>query len=90
MGLSNAAAAVYNISFVKNYEAINICPGPNIAHFSKIVSLQNMVDHIYGRTNILANNNRPHVFIAELHLYIAYLKEQLEEDEQLNSTNRTK
>lgn len=90
VGLSNAAAAVYNISFVKNYEAINICPGPNIAHFSKIVSLQNMVDHIYGRTNILANNNRPHVFIAELHLYIAYLKEQLEEDEQLNSTNRTK
>ncbi|WP_298412441.1 hypothetical protein [Hydrotalea sp.] len=90
VGLSNAAAAVYNLSFVKNYEAVNICPGPNIAHFSKIVSLQTMVDHIYGRTNIITHPNRPHVFIAELHLYITYLQEQLEEDVLLNSTNRTK
>ena len=39
-----------------------------------------MVDHIYGRTNIVTNKNRPHVFIAELQLYIDYLAEQIKED----------
>ena len=62
--------------------AVNVCPGPNITNFSKVVSLQVMTDHIYGRKNILANAKRPHMFITELHLYIDYLKEQLEEDIQ--------
>ena len=36
-----------------------------------------MTDHIYGRKNILTHVNRPHMFIAELYLYIDFLKEQL-------------
>lgn len=80
IGLSNAAAINYSETFIKHLPAINICPGPNIANFSEIVSLQTMTDHIYGRTNILANNYRPHMFITELNLYINYLKEQLEND----------
>ncbi|WP_276502602.1 hypothetical protein [Terrimonas pollutisoli] len=82
IGLSNAAAIHYNQPFVKKLNAVTICPGPNIVNFSKVVSLQTMTDHIYGRTNIVANGNRPHMFIAELHLYIDYLKEKLEDDEQ--------
>ena len=80
VGLSNAAAINYKQTFIKKLTAVTICPGPNIANFSKVVSLQTMTDHIYGRKNIVTNANRPHMFIAELHLYIDYLKEQLEED----------
>ena len=49
IGLSNAASKVYEQPFVKKQEAVTICPGPNIVNFSKIASLQEMVDHIYGR-----------------------------------------
>ncbi|MBL0356019.1 MAG: hypothetical protein IPP72_03640 [Chitinophagaceae bacterium] len=82
VGLSNSAAITYNHAFVKKQHAVNICPGPNLVNFSNIVSLQTMTDHIYGRTNILTRTDRPHMFIAELHLYIAYLKEELENDIQ--------
>jgi hypothetical protein len=77
VGLSNAAAINYSQPFIKNLTAVTVCPGPNIANFSKVVSLQTMTDHIYGRENIIARTDRPHMFIAELHLYIDYLKEQL-------------
>ncbi len=80
VGLSNAAAINYKQTFIKTLNAVTICPGPNIANFSKIVSLQTMTDHIYGRTDIINKSGRPHMFIAELHLYIDYLKEQLEDD----------
>jgi hypothetical protein len=80
IGLSNAAAINYSQTFVRNLNAVNICPGPNIVNFSEVVSLQTMTDHIYGRKNILSNAYRPHMFITELNLYINYLKEQLEND----------
>ena len=66
--------------FIKKLDAVTICPGPNIAYFNKVVSLQTMTDHIYGRTNIIEDQQRPHMFIAELKLYIQYFKEQLEQD----------
>lgn len=80
VGLSNAAAINYNETFIKKMNAVTICPGPNIVNFNKVVSLQAMTDHIYGRKDILSNTGRKHMFIAELHLYIDYLREQLEED----------
>ncbi len=79
VGLSNAAAICYNETFIKKLNAVNICPGPNIVNFSKVVSLQTMTDHIYGRKNIITNSSRPHMFIAELYLYLTYFTEQLEE-----------
>ncbi|MBT5954279.1 hypothetical protein HOG98_06120, partial [bacterium] len=30
-----------------------VCPGPNLANFSKISSLKEMIGHIYGRLNLL-------------------------------------
>ncbi len=80
IGLSNAASLTYNQVFIKKLNAVTICPGPNIANFSKVVSLRTMIDHIYGRLNIFTNVRRPHMFISELCLYIDYLKEQLEEE----------
>ncbi len=90
IGLSNAASKLYKVPFIKKLEAVNICPGPNIAWFSKVVSLQTMTDHIYGRTNIIEDTQRPHMFIAELSLYINYLKEQLEADAGNELDNKRK
>ena len=55
-----------------------ICPGPNLAYFSKIVSLKEMIDHIYGRINLLNPGYRPHMFIKEIKLNIDYLRMEIE------------
>jgi hypothetical protein len=77
VGLSNSAAHKYDTTFIKNLPAVTICPGPNIAYFSKEVSLMEMTDHIYGRANLIEDETRPHIFINELFIYIKYLKEEL-------------
>jgi len=50
-----------------------ICTGPNIVYFSRRARLDELVDHIYGRLNLLKNSDRPHVFIRELDLYLCFL-----------------
>lgn len=77
VGLSNAASIKYNVPFLKNFRTVNVCPGPNITNFSEIVSLQKMTDHIYGRTNLITNKERSHMFIAELKIYIDYLRNEI-------------
>ncbi|MBF0386421.1 MAG: hypothetical protein HQL20_01030 [Candidatus Omnitrophica bacterium] len=47
-----------------------VCPGPNIAYFNRPATLKDMIDHIYGRRNIMPFKNRPHMFIKELRLNI--------------------
>jgi len=79
IGLSNAAIQVHQAPPFKKLEAVNICPGPNIAYFSKIVSLKEMIDHIYGRINIIQHDDRPHMFMKELSLYVTYWTELLNE-----------
>lgn len=90
VGLSNTAAINYKQTFIKTLNAVSVCPGPNIANFSRVVSLQTMTDHIYGRENIITHSHRPHMFIAELHLYIDYLKEQLEDDTRTEQFSKKK
>ncbi len=58
--------------------AVTICPGPNLAYFSRTFSLEEMVSHIYGRVTILNDLSRPNIFINELALYIDYLQKELE------------
>ena len=55
-----------------------ICCGPNIVNFSKIATLEEMVDHIYGRLSLLTNPDRPHMFIREIMIYIEYLRKEVE------------
>jgi len=57
-----------------------ICPGPNIVNFSKIVSLDEMLGHIYGRASVPVREGRPHVFLRELELYIAEFGKQIADD----------
>jgi hypothetical protein len=82
IGLSNAAAINYDVPFIKKLTAVTICPGPNIVNFSKITSLREMTDHIYGRKNAMLENDRPAMFVAELRLYIDFLKKEIEQTNQ--------
>lgn len=86
IGLSNAAPEKYEEPFLKKLKAVTICPGPNIANFSKISSLQDMTDHIYGRKDIMQKPNRSSMFVAELNLYIDFLKKEIERT--INPSNR--
>tara|TARA_B110000211_G_scaffold216528_1_gene259627 strand:+ start:979 stop:1338 length:360 start_codon:yes stop_codon:yes gene_type:complete len=56
---------------------VEICPGPNLAYFSKIVSFKEMIDHVYGKINLITQKNRPHMFVKELQAYVDYLKNEL-------------
>jgi NAD(P)H-dependent flavin oxidoreductase YrpB (nitropropane dioxygenase family) len=57
--------------------AVLVCPGPNLAYFSGVFTLRQMVDHIYGRTNILNSLRRPSMFVNELELYLQYYSKEL-------------
>ena len=57
--------------------AVSICPGPNLAYFSGTFSLREMVDHIYGRRDLLGEVERPNLFVKELGLYVDYLKKDI-------------
>jgi hypothetical protein len=58
--------------------AVAVCPGPNLAYFSKIASLEEMVGHIYGRIQLMTDPNRPNLFINELRLYVDYMKAEIQ------------
>ncbi|SVE06163.1 uncharacterized protein METZ01_LOCUS459017, partial [marine metagenome] len=57
---------------------LNVCVGPNARFFDKVSSLREMVDHIYGRIDLLKGKNRPNMFVNELRLYMEYMAEEVE------------
>ena len=77
-GLAVTALLKNGIPPKSKLKAVTICPGPNLAYFSRLVSLKEMIDHIYGRANLLADVFRPNLFVNELRLYIDYLKQEME------------
>jgi hypothetical protein len=77
VGLVNAAYLENDIEIKGQEQGVVICPGPNLAYFNEEISLSDMVKHIYGNTNVMNHVNRPHVFIKELQLYVAYLKNDI-------------
>ncbi len=77
-GLSAAVLLKEGIPASHNLSAVTICPGPNLAYFSGVFTLRQMVDHIYGRGNLLNKLQRPNMFGNELALYIDYLKKEIE------------
>ncbi len=78
-GLANAAIAKNNLEHKGEAQGVAICPGPNMAYFSKEISLKEMIHHIYGKTNIITENNRPHMFIKELKLYVDFYSNKVNE-----------
>jgi len=79
VGLGTSALLAYNLDTKVEGEGVSICPGPNMAYYSKVMSLKNITDHIYGRDNMVARTDRPNLFIKELHIYIDFLKNKLAE-----------
>ena len=77
VGLGTSTLLVNNLEHKLEGTGVSICPGPNLAYFSNSFSLKEMVNHIYGRIDILNQQYRPHMFIKELDMYITYFKEQL-------------
>lgn len=77
-GLCSASYIKYDILKPKENKAVAICPGPNLAYFSKTYSLEEMAKHIYGKLDLLAQIKRPHFFIKELNLYIDYLQTEIQ------------
>ncbi|MBS1782970.1 MAG: hypothetical protein JSS78_07875 [Bacteroidetes bacterium] len=64
--------------------AVAICPGPNLAYFSGVFSLQEMIDHIYGRSSINNQLERKHMFMNELEQYVNYFFERVLGAEEVN------
>jgi hypothetical protein len=85
VGLGNGALIDAKAKLYKGMTGVVVCPGPNLAYFSREVSLRQMVDHIYGRVNISTVENRPHMFVKELRMYVQFLKEKIEESSEIIS-----
>ena len=79
VGLGTSALLAYNLDTKTEGEGVSICPGPNLAYYSKIMSLKNITDHIYGRANVITRTDRPNMFIKELQIYMDFLKNKLED-----------
>ncbi|MFA7687795.1 MAG: hypothetical protein WCY25_08010 [Moheibacter sp.] len=79
VGLANSALIENEIPLKGEKQGVVICPGPNLAYFDKVVSLADMVQHIYGNANVVQAENRPHFFIKELKMYVDYLQNELAE-----------
>ncbi len=80
-GLGSSALISEDLDTRVGGKSVSICPGPNLAYFTKIVPLKTMIDHIYGRVNIITQNDRPNFLIKEAGLYIEYLKNKIQNSE---------
>jgi hypothetical protein len=89
-GLAAPAYLKNDILKPKESRAVAICPGPNIAYFSGKFSLDEMVSHIYGKLNLLNDNDRPNLFVNELNLYVEYLKKDVSKHLQEMSDKKAK
>jgi len=79
VGLGTAALHKNNIEHKAEGPGVSVCPGPNMAYFSKLTSLSEMVGHIYGKNNVIERTDRPHMFVKELNLYVDYLRNRVNE-----------
>ena len=79
VGLANASYLDNDIKIKGEAQGVVICPGPNMAYFNEEISLEKMVNHIYGRVNVMPFENRPNLFVKEIELYFDYLKKEIED-----------
>lgn len=78
VGLGTSALLKYNLDTAEEGRGVSVCPGPNMAYFSNVVSLKEMTNHIYGESNIIQDQHRPNMFIKELDIYLDFLKNKIE------------
>jgi hypothetical protein len=90
VGLGTSALLAHNLDTKVEGPGVSVCPGPNMAYFSKLMSMKQMIDHIYGRDNVIVRNDRPNMFIKELKIYVDYLKDKLEKSKEDVSNKQKK
>ncbi len=90
VGLGTSTQMVHNIDVKNLGSGVSVCPGPNMAYFSGKLTLKNMVDHIYGRANVILRNDRPNMFIKELKMYLDYLHDKIDEQSETLNKNQEK
>lgn len=90
VGLANSSYLENNIEVKGQQQGVVICPGSNLAYFDKVISLADMVKHIYGNADILSDVNRPNMFIKELKMYVDHLKNEIQSFSGEISATKTK
>ena len=78
-GLANSSLIAYGVERKGEDQGVAICPGPNMAYYTKESSLKEMVGHIYGKNNVIEVTHRPHMFIKELSMYVDYFSSKVNE-----------
>ena len=89
VGLGTPALLVNDIETKIEGTGVSVCPGPNMAYFSKEMSLNEMIDHIYGKSSFI-DENRPNMFVKELSIYIDYLKKIFDDSKNSMSLKQEK
>ncbi len=80
------AGSMIRLGIMKpSYGRQEICPGPNVAWFTREYSLEEMTDHIYGRSESLVPEERPHMFAKELTMYVDYIEQLVAQTEDRES-----
>ena len=77
-GLGSSTLLAHDLDTSFEGDAVSVCPGPNMAYFSKQMTLHEIIDHIYGRKNVITNPNRPNFLIKELDIYINYIQNKID------------
>ncbi|MCB9202959.1 MAG: hypothetical protein H6604_07945 [Flavobacteriales bacterium] len=90
VGLGTSTMLMHDIDTTEEGNEVSICPGPNLAYFSKELSLKEMIQHIYGKTNVISRDDRPNVFLKELSLYLDYLENKIYDLEEEFSAKKKK
>jgi len=76
-GLSTSVMHINNMDRKLENEGVSVCPGPNLAYYSKTSTLQDMTNHIYGKSSVMNRADRPNMYIKELGLYMDFLQNKL-------------
>lgn len=77
VGLGTAALLVNELDTKVEGQGVSICPGPNMAYFTRTYTLDEMVAMIYGKVPSDLRADRPHMFMKELDIYIDYLADKI-------------
>ncbi len=77
MGLAATAVINYAVD-TRESKGVSICPGPNMAYFSKELSLSQMAHHIYNGVQEVVRSDRPNMFVNELGMYLKYLADKID------------
>ncbi|MBP1841606.1 hypothetical protein [Formosa algae] len=90
VGLGTSALLKYNLDTKTEGRGVSICPGPNMAYFSKVMSLKEMTAHIYGEIKNIVSAKRPHIFVKELTIYVDYITKKFNESPVISNKREEK